>query len=320
MLGLIRPLNRIQPNPRKTTMKKIIKSFIACISLYILSVSISVNAELLVRQGGLAYYDTDRNITWLADANLAASNSFGVSGIIDGKMDFNTATAWITAMNADGITGYLGFNDWRMPTTMVLDPSCTDDPSGTIPTASNSIGYNCTGSEMGHLFYNVFKAVAGQRLDLSGDPIELSKFTNLQAVAGLYWSGTSFPNDPAIWAYDISFASGKQAIAGKPNSFLVTFVVRDGDIAPPTPVELIGALINSVISMNLKQGISNALDSKLENIIKALEDANSNNDGAAMNKLYAFINSVNAQRGGNITDLQADGLVSDAQDIIDLLF
>lgn len=293
---------------------------VTCASFLLLLSSFSTQAELQPRLSGLAYYDTERNITWLSDANLASSNAFGVSGItLDGRMDFATATAWITAMNADGITGYLGFNDWRMPTTMILDPSCTDDAAGTLPTATNSIGFNCTGGELGHLFYNLFKAQAGQRLDLSGDPNELAKFINLEAIAGLYWSGTSFPNDPATWAYDISFASGKQSIAGKANSLLFTLVVRNGDIAPPSPVELIAELINSVISMNLKQGISNALDSKLENSIQALEDANVNNDGAAMNMLYAFISNVNAQRGTHITDEQADILVSDAQVIVDLL-
>jgi hypothetical protein len=91
----------------------------------ILSVSsVSANAALISRLGGQAVYDTDFNITWIADANLAASNTFGVAGInASGGMSWSTANSWIAAMNADGGTGYLGFNDWRLPTTLPLDPS-----------------------------------------------------------------------------------------------------------------------------------------------------------------------------------------------------
>lgn len=38
----------------------------------------SAQATLIDRGGGLIY-DTDRDITWLSDANLIASNSFGLT-------------------------------------------------------------------------------------------------------------------------------------------------------------------------------------------------------------------------------------------------
>ena len=40
----------------------------ACIFTFI---SFSSDAALVVRLGGLAYYDTDADLTWLADANAA---------------------------------------------------------------------------------------------------------------------------------------------------------------------------------------------------------------------------------------------------------
>ena len=77
----------------------------------------TAQATLISRLGGQAYYDTVLDITWLANANLAASNTFGVSGIsTDGKMTWNTATGaggWIEGMNN---VSYLGFSDWRLPT------------------------------------------------------------------------------------------------------------------------------------------------------------------------------------------------------------
>ncbi len=79
------------------------------------------------------------------------------------------------------------------------------------------------------------------------------------------------------------------------------------------------ALIDIVEEMNLQQGIDNSLDAKLDSALNALDDVNENNDVAAINSLQAFINAVEAQRDNKLTDAQADGLVEEAQKIINLL-
>lgn len=76
---------------------------------------------------GKAVYDCGTGYTWLADANLAASSAFGITGntsityvsrtitvpLIDGgAMLFQTANQWIQAMNK---SGYLGSSAWQMP-------------------------------------------------------------------------------------------------------------------------------------------------------------------------------------------------------------
>ncbi|HEY4579815.1 MAG TPA: LamG domain-containing protein, partial [Candidatus Acidoferrales bacterium] len=48
-------------------------------------------------------------------------------------------------------------------------------------------------------------------------------------------------------------------------------------------------LIAQVMALNLKQGISNSLDSKLEAAVQALDDMNENNNVAAVNVLQAFV-------------------------------
>lgn len=88
---------------------------------------------------------------------------------------------------------------------------------------------------------------------------------------------------------------------------------------PPTPEEAILDLIITVADMNLHQGIENSLDAKLNAALNALDDANQNNDVAAVNSLYAFINAVEAQRGKKLTDAQADTLVTEASNIIAML-
>jgi hypothetical protein len=86
-----------------------------------------------------------------------------------------------------------------------------------------------------------------------------------------------------------------------------------------TPDDLTVALVSEVIALNLHSGNSNSLDAKLSSALNALEDANLNNDVAAINSLQAFINAVEAQRGKKIPDSDADKLIGLAQQIIDLL-
>lgn len=122
--------------------------------VFLSSIATSANAALVSRLNGQAVYDTDRNTTWLATANLALTNTFGVSGInSSGYMSWDTAQSWIAAMNA---VNYPGYSDWRLPTTLKPDSSCSSQ-SQTL----GSYGWDFTGSEMGHLFYSELEDVAG---------------------------------------------------------------------------------------------------------------------------------------------------------------
>ena len=82
---------------------------------------------LEVNPGGQTVYDPVAQVTWLADANLAAKQTFGVAGINpDGSMEHSTAVQWVAAMNkADQGRGYLGQTDWQLPETGPPDPSCS---------------------------------------------------------------------------------------------------------------------------------------------------------------------------------------------------
>src|SRR5215203_7187655 len=118
------------------------------------STSVAGLAALIDRGGGLIYDDV-LDVTWLQDANLAHTQRFGLSskgsgdgthafGITeDGSMNFDTASHWLVAMN---VASYLGYSDWRLPTTLQPDLSCSAQ-------GTRSSGYNCTGIEMGSLYY-----------------------------------------------------------------------------------------------------------------------------------------------------------------------
>ena len=186
-------------------------------------------------------YDEDRNITWLADANLAASNTFGlptffgmgahpddtsgVSGSIgpDGSMNWPGALFWIDAMSA---ANYLGFNDWRLPTTVVPDYSYTNPFD--VPRTDSS-GWNCTGSEMGHMFYDEFGAEKFSNVSTSGDPVELAKFINVPD--GINWSGTRLDSESGpsqAWGFNFGRADQQSLLVDRP---YFAWAVRDGDVA-----------------------------------------------------------------------------------------
>jgi len=99
-------------------------------ALFLAQFTLSAKAALFSRYGGKLVFDSDLNITWLADGNLAESNTFGVAGVdATGLMSWNAGEpqAWIIAMND---ANYLEQNNWRLPNTLQPDPSCSQQTMG----------------------------------------------------------------------------------------------------------------------------------------------------------------------------------------------
>lgn len=133
-------------------------------------------------------------------------------------MFWTTAKNWIAGMN---VANYKGFNNWRLPKTTQPDTSCGSQ----IPSPGfddQGFGFNCTGSEMGHLYKveGITAAVPGPLFD------------NVQA--DVYWSGTEFALDPgAAWRF--FFDGGFQLPSDKDGPYF-GWAVRSGDVsAPPIP-------------------------------------------------------------------------------------
>jgi len=132
------------------------------------------------------------------------------------------AQVWINAMNT---ADYLGYNDWRLPTTLQPDLSCSSQIGG------GSGGYNCTGSELGNLFYNELGGVAGSDVATTHNA-NYSLFSNLQS--NYYWTSTGWisPLQPSgsvplsYWTFD--FNGGSQAVSY--GNFYV-LAVRTGQVA-----------------------------------------------------------------------------------------
>ena len=142
--------------------------------------------------GGLGVLDTSTGLEWLQDWNLAGKT-----------MTWSEADLWVKGLNA---SNYAGHNDWRLPntnTTASSNCAVNVNPGGGF--AQQYYGYNCTGSEMGHLFYNALGGEAGQSiLDPAGDTVDeianLALFKNVQYSG--YWSGTEYaPNSDRAWIF-----------------------------------------------------------------------------------------------------------------------
>jgi len=180
----------------------------------VLLASSSANAALIERLGGRAAYDTDLDITWLTNSS-------------DG-MGWADAKVWAAGLFIDGYAG------WRLPTTFTVDSSCTADTAGTLSAAGGTAnGYNCIGSELGHLFYNELGGTAGNNIHSSTDP-DAALFS-IDPSGLVLWSNTPDASNPNNNAYYYNFSNGEQGISYNGAGYSA-LAVRDGDIsAVPVP-------------------------------------------------------------------------------------
>lgn len=236
--------------------------------LLVTTYSFTAQASLFDRGNGLIYDDV-LDVTWLQNANLAASETFGVSGIqANGSMDWATAQNWISAMNA---SNYQGFNNWRLPDVTPINGQYFDygsRPDGdSIYIGNSDWGYNISSpnSELAYMYYanlgnqsryvptydeqtgliDIFTPTQNPNWtgDLNstsqgwtiiyGEPtyVDPVTFSNLQSYA--YWSGVEYALPESAWAF-YNYEGGQFAYLK--NSQFYAWAVRDGDVsAVPLP-------------------------------------------------------------------------------------
>ena len=178
-----------------------------------------------------AYYDSTTNLTWLANANAAVGSSYDTHVQGSGLMTWYEANAWASGLDINGVTG------WTLPTTMQPDSTCSSqyNAGGGLPLQ----GYNsnCTGSQLGNLFYNALGGTAGKSITTSHNS-NYNDFSNVQS--GSYWSATGYaPNPNNAWDFDVII--GSQLTYNK-NFNLYAWAVHSGDVGAPPSVPEPGAL------------------------------------------------------------------------------
>ena len=125
-------------------------------------------------------------------------------------MNWADANSWAAGLTVDGVTG------WRLADT---DTSCS--------------GYNCTGSEMGNLFYNELVGVAGSPITTTHNA-NYDLFSNV--ISFPYWSATEYaPNNLSAWRFRMSTGDQSGVGIGKENNYYA-WAVQSGDVsAVPVP-------------------------------------------------------------------------------------
>jgi hypothetical protein len=184
------------------------------------------SAALLVRGADLVY-DTHLDVTWVRDANLASTSGYAPGGF----MGWDSATAWAAQLQ------YGGYDDWRLPSTLVPDVTCEDGPA---------TGDNCSGSEMGHLFH-----IEGISTTSPGP------FLNVSTEG--YWSSTEDGGTNALgFTFGLTGQRQHSDIKDFERSPQASWAVRDGDVSVPES----GTLVLSLTWMSIAVLRAFALNTK----------------------------------------------------------
>lgn len=213
-----------------------------------IGLSAQAQASLVVRgtdtAGNQLIYDTDRNITWY-DATVIAP--------------WPTAMGW--AANLVVTYEAAPISDWRLPNAYNAD--------GSGPCLSgNPITVECTGSEIGHLFFTELgnHAYPPNAIPNTGFPDGLTGQTETfqHLYASQYWFGTlGTPVGSHVqqaWNFSTKLGGQGQAIAfydGAPyGTGLYAMAVRDGDVAAvpvPAAIWLLGSGLAGLAGTRLRR-------------------------------------------------------------------
>jgi hypothetical protein len=169
---------------------------------------------------GKTVYDKVNGVTWLTDANLAASddaespsdeaaadhapprfglplcNADSVGDCIwaDGAMSYTTAQEWVKRMNA---ASYLGHSYWQLPSTPFKDSGCASKgPS------NENFGFGCSAGALGFLYYLAL-GIPAPNTAVPIPPNTVGPFQNFQP--GVYWShspGGGLPGSIANFSFE----------------------------------------------------------------------------------------------------------------------
>jgi hypothetical protein len=153
-----------------------------------------------------AYYDTDLNITWLANANYAGTT-----------MTWANANTWAASLNIGGITG------WRLPNANSIDGTTADDATiafggtedrGHNISAPGTLYTGSTANEMAHLYFNtlgnldyctISSVYPDCTIQTGWGLSNVGPFSNLQS--NNYWSATEYApsNTSNAWIFSLTY-------------------------------------------------------------------------------------------------------------------
>jgi hypothetical protein len=189
-------------------------------------------------------YDTQLNLTWLAEWN------------VQGEMDWATASFWAAGLDIGGFTG------WSLPSTLdVGDDGCNFSTSG-----GTDCGYNVysgevqrRGSPLAHMFHdtlaNLSRCTPGDPTcspeQQGWDSFNTGPFSNMQTW--VYWSATADALDPSTNAWIFNGYYGHQNIDGQ-NHAAYAVAVRPGDVLPIPESQSFASLLTALGALSVVAG------------------------------------------------------------------
>jgi hypothetical protein len=214
------------------------------------AVVLPAHGALHDRGNGLIYDDV-LNITWLQDANYAATQyaqTGGAVGTANGEMQWQQALDWAANLTFDGYT------DWHLPTAEPLNGSAYNyGPITYTGTGDSDFGFNITSTkkQMSNLYYvslgNLSLADAAGHLNPGGGLTKTGPFKNIAITASngggaSYWSGSADtslgPDHTTIPTFFMPYGQAGQEYYYDPSSGITGYdpvhyawAVRDGDVS-----------------------------------------------------------------------------------------
>ncbi|MHC4072136.1 MAG: choice-of-anchor Q domain-containing protein [Planctomycetota bacterium] len=176
-------------------------------------------------------------------------------------------------------------------------------------------GFYCFGSNI-IVVNTILWGDTGGEINGSGNSITVT-YSDVQGG----WAGEgNIDDDPLFADADERLSPGSPCIDAGDNSVVVSTTDLDGNPRIVNDIVDMGAfeagpivvLATTVIDLDLPEGMSSNLLAKLDAAQKA-------NDSVAINLLQAFISAVEAQRGKQIPQADADVLIAAAEAIIAML-
>ena len=201
------------------------------ISLALLSLSVPSVAQgaLVSRLGGLAYYDTELDVSWLTDANFARTSGFDPNG----QMTWDMSSAWTAGLSVSGISG------WRLPSHDVNGDEVIINCTG-----GGVVG--CSDNEMGYLYYEegITAFTPGSFLNLQNED---------------YWGSTEYLPSSQIDSWVFNLGQDGSQNENFNTDFNFAWAIHDGDVGNlavvpvPAAVWLFGTALVSLVGFGKRR-------------------------------------------------------------------
>jgi hypothetical protein len=200
-----------------------------------------------VDRGGGMLYDTVLNVTWLQDANYAATSGYCNTAsncasehylpaiVPPGRMTWTQAHSW-----ANGLE-YGGYSDWRLAKNSPVNGTASGWNYNYSNNGTTDLGYNITStlSELSYMYYvnlglkgfvnpdGSFRSDYGVFGNGSGGGDgDVGLVRNLQY---LYWSGTAYEESAIVRAWVFVTDFGIQTQYDQSSGYFA-WAVRDGNV------------------------------------------------------------------------------------------